>query len=356
MRAMPRSSILDAATVSVQAVWLLAAGGRARDVDVGALLARHGLAEALGADVDARAPATSVLGLWAELPELTRLPHFGIWLAELACAAPATSLGAHLVQSAATLGAGLSRLIAFERVFHGVQATSLALSEVAARFTHQPPVGVGPGAAPAIEFAFAWMLGMARHTTGVALAARSVGFCHAAPPDTAEYRRVFGVAPRFEAAGNVLELDREALALPQRTADVLLGRLMERHARALALELPKEAGHVARVRGLIARYLARGDAEAAHLGGIARELGLPDRTLQRRLAAEGSSFAALLDEVRRDLAFDHLADPSTSVAEVAFALGFGDQAAFHRAFVRWTGSTPGEHRKRLRVASEAKTN
>jgi AraC-like DNA-binding protein len=353
---MPRSSILNAATVSVQAVWLLAAGARAREVDVGALLARHGLSEALGADVDARVPAAAVLALWAELPELTRLPHFGIWLAELACAAPATSLGAHLVQSAPTLGVGLSRLIAFERVFHGVQATSLVTSETSARFTHQPPVGIGAGARPAIEFAFAWMLGTARHTTGVALAARCVNFCHPAPADTSAYERAFGVTPRFQAAENAFELDRSSLELPQRTADVLLGRLMERHARALAQQLPTGAGPVARVRGLLSRHLTRGDSEAANLAGIARELGMPDRTLQRRLAAEGTSFAALLDEVRRDLAFDHLADPSTSVAEVAFALGFGDQAAFHRAFVRWTGSTPGEHKKRLRVAPEANTN
>ncbi len=348
---MARSPVIAAATVSVQGVWLLAAGARASGVDVASLLARHGLADAAHADVDARVPASAVLELWAELPALSGLPHFGVWLAELACAAPATSLGARLVQSAPTLGAGLTRLLRFERVLHGVQATGL--NEVAgqARFTHRPPVGIGPGARPAIEFAFAWLLCTARLTTGTALVPSGVTFTHGASGGLEEYRRVLGVEPRFDATENALVLPSEALRLPQRTADVLLERLVEGHAQKLARELPRGAGPAARVRALLTRSLSVDGSDAASLSSVARELGLPGRTLQRRLAAEGTSFAALLDEVRRELALEHLADRATSVAEVAFALGFGDQTAFHRAFVRWTGKTPGEHRRLL--ASEA---
>ena len=222
-----------------------------------------------------------------------------------------------------------------------------------ARFTHTPPIGIGPGAPPAIEFAFAWLLGTARATTGADLVPSSVTFTHAAPGPVDEYRRAFGVDPRFGTTENVLELPSAALALPQRTADHLIGRLVERHARELSRQLPTGAGPAERVRGLIARSLSVGETDAAaSLAAVASQLQVPGRTLQRRLAAEGTSFAALLDEVRRELALEHLAEPSTSVAEVAFALGFGDQTAFHRAFVRWTGRTPGDHRKRL--ASEAK--
>ena len=351
---MARSPVVAAATVSVQSVWLLAAGAGAQGVDVPELLARHGLSNALGADVDARVPASAVLELWAELPALCKLPHFGVWLAELACSAPATSLGARLVHSAPTLGVGLGRLVRFERVFHGVQATSLEVAGSIARFTHRPPVGIGPGATPAIEFAFAWLLATARQTTGQSLAAVRVTFTHPEPGPLDEYRRVLGVEPHFGATENALELPSSALNLPQRTADALLDRLVERHAHELSRELPRGMGPAARVRGLLYRGLSIGDVDAASLSATARELQLPSRTLQRRLATEGTSFAALLDEVRRELALQHLADPRTSVAEIAFALGFGDQPAFHRAFVRWTGKTPGEHRKRL--ASEANPN
>lgn len=344
-------SPIDAATVSVQGVWLLAAGAQARGLDVATLLGRHGLAGALGADVDARVPAADVLALWAELPELTGLPHFGVWLAELACAGPPTSLGAKLVYSAPTLGVGLARLVAFERVFHGVAATTLTLGADVARFTHLPPIGVGPGAAPAIELAFAWILGTARATTGQSLSAAAVTFCHDAAGGAQFYESFFGVAPRFGAAENTLDLPRSALNLPQRTADALLDRLVERHARDLASELPSGAGLGPRVRSELFKALVRGDAEECTLVACASKLALPPRTLQRKLAAEGSSFASLLDDARRELSLQLLAEPRTSVAEVAFALGFGDQTAFHRAFVRWTGNTPGDHKKRLRPAA-----
>lgn len=351
---MRRSSVLDSASVSVQGVWLLAAGAQARGLDVAALLGHHDLAAALTADVDARVPASAVLALWAELPGLTGLPHFGVWLAELACRAPPSSLGAKLVHSAPTLGDGLRRLLAFERVLHGVQATSLLVQDATARFTHRPPIGIGPGAAPAIEFAFAWLLGTARATTGQPLMASAVSFTHDAPASLAEHERFFGVAPRFRAAESTLELAESALGLPQLTSDPLLSRLVERHARQLVLELPQGAGPVARARSVLLRRLSRGEGDSCTLPSVAAELRLPPRTLQRRLATDGTSFAALLDDARRELSLELLSEPRTSVAEVAFALGFGDQTAFHRAFVRWLGTTPGEHRRRLRLASEAK--
>jgi AraC-like DNA-binding protein len=151
-----------------------------------------------------------------------------------------------------------------------------------------------------------------------------------------------------------LDLPRAALDLPQRTADALLGRLVERHARELVLELPSGAGPTSRARAVLQRSLTRGEPEACTLPAVAGELRMPPRTLQRRLASDGTSFASLLDEVRRELAVELLGAPRTSAADVAFALGFGDQTAFHRAFLRWTGSTPGEYRRRL--AAEAKPN
>jgi AraC-like DNA-binding protein len=344
---MVRSSSVQAVTVSVQGVWLLAAGAGARGLDVPQLLAQHGLSDALGADVDARVPAQAVLALWSELPRLTGLPHFGLWLAELACAGPPSSLGARLVHSAPTLRAGFARLVRFETVFHGVRATVLSEQDGVARFTHTPPIGVGPGAQPAIEFAFAWLLGTARFTTATKLEPRAVSFTHPAPVLLDEYRRVFGVEPRFDATENALDLPGSALDLPQSTADALIARLVERHASELSRRLPEGPEPVASVRSLIARSLGIGDIDSASLGSIAAQLQLSERTLQRRLAAAGSSFAVLLDDVRCQLSLEHLAEPQTSVAEVAFALGFADQTAFHRAFVRWTGRTPGEHRKRL---------
>jgi AraC-like DNA-binding protein len=73
---------------------------------------------------------------------------------------------------------------------------------------------------------------------------------------------------------------------------------------------------------------------------VAEDLGMSARNLRRRLEAEGSSYQVILDEVRCELARRYLAEEGKGVEEVAFALGFSDGSAFHKAFKRWTGESP----------------
>ena len=82
-----------------------------------------------------------------------------------------------------------------------------------------------------------------------------------------------------------------------------------------------------------------------NLSQISRHLRVGPRTLQRRLAAEGVSFARLLDDTRRTLAETYLADHELTLSEVAYLLGFVEQASFYRAFRRWFGQTPSAFRK-----------
>jgi AraC-like DNA-binding protein len=77
----------------------------------------------------------------------------------------------------------------------------------------------------------------------------------------------------------------------------------------------------------------------------ARQLGMTVRTLQRRLRDEGTSFHAVLDDVRRDVALTQMRARRQSIDELAFILGFEKSSSFHRAFKRWTGQTPGEFRR-----------
>jgi AraC-like DNA-binding protein len=347
----PSSGGALGATVSAQIVRLLLAGAGARGLDPFEIAAAHSVDPAVLGDLDARLPAGVVLALWEALRQKTALPHFGIWLAELALASPVATLAGHLIQSAPTLGEGFSRLLTFERVLNGVQASTLVLRDDVAVLEHRAPPGLGPGAVPAIEFAFAWMLGIARKTTGEHMIPRAVTFAHAVPASLAEYARFFGVTPSFGGGPrscDALELQRDLLALPQITADEIVRELTERHARALLQRLPQSADLSSRVRACLVDRISRGHAPDLGLDALAGELKLPARTLQRRLAAESASYQQILDDARRTLALAHLEDPATSIAETAFALGFQDQSAFHRAFVRWTGETPGEHRRRVR--------
>src|SRR5262249_49325856 len=85
-------------------------------------------------------------------------------------------------------------------------------------------------------------------------------------------------------------------------------------------------------------------ASPCQVGEIARDLGTSRRSLQRQLAALGTSFAALLDHVRQERSLELVKDPGVTVASIAAQVGFTDSRAFVRAFRRWTGESPSAFR------------
>jgi AraC-like DNA-binding protein len=139
-----------------------------------------------------------------------------------------------------------------------------------------------------------------------------------------------------------LWLAPELLAVRLPSADPELARyftaVLERAAGFGAHEDPL----LVRLRLAIRDALVHGTPEAT---AIARALGLGARTLQRRLAALGTSWSDVLDGTRRTLAEGYLRDPSLGLAEIAWLLGYDESTSFFRATRRWFGRTPGELRR-----------
>ena len=78
---------------------------------------------------------------------------------------------------------------------------------------------------------------------------------------------------------------------------------------------------------------------------LAAELNMTAVTLRRRLREEGASYQEIKDQLRRDLAISYLSHSRRSVVDIALELGFSERSAFHRAFRKWTGASPGEFRR-----------
>jgi AraC-like DNA-binding protein len=335
-------------TLSSDALRVLALGTADR-LALPAFCERFAVDPAWLADPDARVPVAAVVRVWDELPALVGDEDaFGVHLAERAVGAP-LGLGGQLVVSAATLRDGLRRILAFERVFHDVRQSELILDGDRAVLRHDP-LGLRMPR-HAIEFGWAWIVLMARRMTGARITPRAVVFAHAAPVSRAEHARVFGVSPKFGGALPELVLGRADLDRPSRGVDPALGAILESHARLLQARLPASLELVDRARAAVHEAMLAGDATVA---AVARRLEATPRTLQRRLRESGTSLVQLLDEVRADAARRWLADPTVSIAEIAFGLGFAEVSAFHRAFVRWTGITPGQFRRGDHVAREGK--
>jgi AraC-like DNA-binding protein len=77
---------------------------------------------------------------------------------------------------------------------------------------------------------------------------------------------------------------------------------------------------------------------------IARRFAMSERTLQRRLEREGTTFSQVLGALRRKAALDLMRDPQRRVREISDLLGFADQSSFNKTFRRWTGCSPSAYR------------
>lgn len=177
---------------------------------------------------------------------------------------------------------------------------------------------------------------------------RWAGFAYPAPPYAAEYGLMFGCPVRFGAGPAPMAaagFDARWLAAPVvRDEDGL--RELLRRAPAELLSRHEYGTTVAeQVRRAFLRALGEGrPARLPEVAQLAAQLAVSPATLRRRLQEEGTSYQRLKDQVRRDAAITGLAEGREPIAQLAARLGFSEDTAFHRAFRRWTGTTPGAYR------------
>ena len=133
------------------------------------------------------------------------------------------------------------------------------------------------------------------------------------------------------------------VARPLPGADAALSAIVRRRLEQVLPDalLPTSASLGARVRRMLVEDLGQTTLTA---DSVAKTLAMSRRTLTRRLGEEGTSFRAIMDDVRAELSRALLQDRSLSIADVAFFLQYSEPAAFHRSFRRWTGQTPQNYR------------
>ena len=182
---------------------------------------------------------------------------------------------------------------------------------------------------------------------GGRLPAERFDFAFAAPAHAGSYGKIFPATLCFGQPQSAFWFDARHLQQPVRQ-DKASVRAFLTDARANVI-VPRRTGLVSeRVR----LHLQQAQPAWPDLGGTAAALHMAASTLQRRLAADGTSFQALKDALRRDLAIVRLNTSTAPLAALAEELGFADSAAFQRAFKHWTGSAPGAYRRRGLGADE----
>jgi AraC-like DNA-binding protein len=162
----------------------------------------------------------------------------------------------------------------------------------------------------------------------------------ARPKDVAEIEKSFGCAFRRNATSNAIAFRTDVLTQPVVNSSRQLFKLLDGYLDRVKMTAKRSITE--RVEDYIRGALQSGNCTIERCG---KKIGVASRTLQSHLSESGLSFSEILEKQRAKLAESYLQQPDLSLDEVAFRLGYAEQASFGRAFKRWTGLTPQGYRK-----------
>lgn len=239
--------------------------------------------------------------------------------------------------SSEQLGEALQQLARYSGIANeGVSATYLGGRHVGITFNY---VGVSRHMdRHQIEFFMTILLRLCRQLTGIRLVPTRVKVAHHREAPYPELTTYFGSDIEFSAPIDEVAFGPASKDLSIVSADHHLNKLLIAYCEDALSRRPNKRGSLrASVENAMVPLLPHGKAS---LEAIARRLGVSQRTLARRLAAERLTFSAVLDDLRRDLAEHYLADAYLSISQVAWLLGYQEVSSFTHAFKRWTGKTP----------------
>jgi AraC-like DNA-binding protein len=334
----------ETATILVRAANKLIDAVEATGVRKELFLDEVGFDATLLGDPDNRIPYSSIIAMYEQAARVTGDDCFGLHIGERVNPRMFDIIG-YIVMNSPTLGEAIRRAERYHSIWNAGASLNLAIEGELARLAHQYVECNPDSYRQDCESTLAMVVNFGRLVTGVDWAPRTVNFRHPSPTDISEHLRIFRAPVYFGCRQNELVFDRDVLDLPVIKADPDLFLVLDRHAKDMLTKL-RIHGDVlgSRVRSLLDEALRGGDAG---LETIAKQMGMSARTLQRRLKEEGTSYQDLLDEMRRELSLQYLRESSMAICEVAYLLGFSEPSAFHRAFRRWTGTTPNAFRAHL---------
>ena len=335
------------ATVRISSVLAIPEVLRRLGADPAAVLAELGLDPALFDSPDNRISQAARSRLLAHCAARTGCPHFGLLVGRHA---GLNSLGlvgllAKYSPDVDTALRSVTRFLHLHSRGAGlelrVEGTRTVLTLCLPDFVAAEQLGDG---------GTAMLLNIMRDLCGRSWVPTEAFFAHRRPEDAEPYRRLFNAPLRFDAEQYGLAFPTRWLGRPLPDVDPALHRLLQQQIDAL------EARHgddfPAQVRNVLQSALVTGDASADRVAAL---FSMHSRTLHRHLAAFGTSFRALVDETRFEIARQLLEGSALEVRRIADMLGYADASAFTRAFRRWSGTTParwhGQHlarRRRLR--------
>jgi AraC-like DNA-binding protein len=327
-------------TISTDMMRILLGGSPLARGELAEILRLAGVEPLLLARPQKRISFRQLAVIWSAVERAADDPDLGLHLGELRDGLPSGHVLFSALLNSPTLGQALERYCRYHDIMSDL---------VQPKLKAQGPVTVLSLTARSgmkllrqhVEFTFSFVVSVLGHLASTQPKV-VVHFAHRRPGNISEHLRVFGPAVHFAQPDNEIHLDRAYLETTIATADEGLLPHLEQYANSLLRRISPDTWSE-KVAELLSRTLCDGKPSLAQLAG---KLAVSQRTLQSKLKEEGTTYQAVLDRVRRDLATAYLESDAMSLAEIAFVLGYSDQSAFNHAFHKWTGDSPLRFRER----------
>jgi len=250
-----------------------------------------------------------------------------------------------LVKYSPDVGTALRNLVHFLHLHVRGAVTSLETGDDSAILRYEIYQPAVEATAQIADGAVASMFNILRSLCGPDWKATGLRFAHRKPDDVRPFRSFFRAPLVFDAEQNAVMFSADWLNHRLPETDPELNRLLLKQIDALELKYGDD--FPGQVRSVLRTALVTGQARSDRIAGL---FSMHSRTLSRRLNDFGTSFQALLDEGRFEIARQMLEDSRMEVNQIAMTLDYADASAFTRAFRRWSGATPAQWRQNHKVS------
>jgi AraC-like DNA-binding protein len=313
---------------------------RARGLDADGLLRQIGLSPGLLQSAQTRVSAKHYGALWRLVALTLDDEFFGQDSRRMK--AGSFAMLCHSLLNCKTLGQAIDRSLRFY---------ALILDDIYGKLNRdgaEASITLHDAAAPQRVFAHEVLLmllhGVACWLVGRRIPIKRAQFSYEEPAHSGEYRLMYSTSIGFRAPHTAIIFDAAFLELPIVQNERTVKEFLRNAPENILLKYKNGSSLGARIRRRLRQSLP---GDLPEFEALAEEMNLTPATLRRRLHEEGTFYQSIKDQLRRDLAIGYLSHSKRSAMDIGLELGFSERSAFHRAFKKWTGASPGEFRRRL---------
>ena len=294
-------------------------------------------------DPESRISAGQFYTLWTKIAEQAEDPNFGLHVAEPSRNRFGGDILAAVMLNCSTLGSAMEKLIRYHDLSTDVIQVRLFQQGNQALYAWESSLGDIPLDYQISEAIICRIFFTLEMLSGGEMPVVEVQFRHQKPERITEHQRIFGCPVLFGQLHDAVVVPEDGLNLPIPLANPKVLDRLEGIAQELLQALYQPDTWSEQVSQWISKILLQG--EKPNIESIARQLAISPRHLQNKLRDENTTYRALLDQVRKEMAHKYLLQLDGNILDTAFLLGFSDQSSFNHAFKRWTGKTPREYRQ-----------